>query len=104
MTINVSPALLEPYNSYEFRNLPKESFRGASTEFSRFPTGLDSEEELEELKLAIHESVFKELDRIDHAIFSDFDNKNIQKESIMEKSLLSNYLEIRDLFFQKPEK
>lgn len=47
MTINVSPALLEPYNSYEFRNLPKESFRGASTEFSRFPTGLDSEEELE---------------------------------------------------------
>ena len=79
MTINVSPALLEPYNSYEFRNLPKESFRGASTEFSRFPTGLDSEEELEELKLAIHESVFKELDRIDHAIFSDFDNKNIQK-------------------------
>ena len=75
MTINISPALLEPYNSYEFRNLPKESFRGASTEFSRFPTGLDSEE----LKLAIHESVFKELDRIDHAIFSDFDNKNIQK-------------------------
>lgn len=79
MTISISTTLLEPYNSYEFRNLPKESFKGAATNFSRFPTGLDSEEELKELRLAILESVFKELDRIDHAIFLDFDNKNIQK-------------------------
>lgn len=80
MTIIVSSTLLEPYNSYEFRNLPKESFKGAATNFSRFPTGLDSEEELKELRLAILESVFKELDRIDHTIFLDFDNKNIQKK------------------------